>query len=80
MDKLRLIDAFRKSYFMINFIFCKNNGYSSSNTKSYNLCFQSFQIKLKSLLTNCHKKNPKFWTILLLKPEEQPQYRIIVLQ
>ena len=24
--------------------------------KSCNLCFQSSQIKLKSLLTNCHKK------------------------
>lgn len=33
MDKSRLADAFGKSCLMINFMFCKDDGYSPIDTK-----------------------------------------------
>ena len=80
MDKLKFTDAFGKNYLMINFIFCKNNGYSPGNTEILQFMLSKPLNKVKESINKLPQKKLWLWAIFLLKPKKQPQYETIALQ
>lgn len=51
MDQLRLVNVFGKSCLMINSIFSKNNGYSSSDTKILQFMLSELSDEVKESVT-----------------------------
>lgn len=56
MSKLRLIDTFGKSFFIINYIFCTDESYSLSNIEILEFILSEFLKKVKKTIDNLLKK------------------------
>lgn len=65
---------------MINFFFCKNDGYFPNDTEILQLMLLKPPNKIKKSVNKLQQKKLQLWVIFLLKPEGQLQFRIIVLQ
>lgn len=56
MGKSRFINIFRKSYFIINYIFCKNDSYFFGNINILQFILLKFIIKIKKTIDKLQKK------------------------
>lgn len=56
MGKSRFINIFSKSYFIINYIFCKNNSYFFGNINILQFILLKFIVKVKKTIDKLQKK------------------------
>lgn len=67
MSKSKLIDVFSKSYLMINYIFCKDNGYPFGDTNILQFILSELPAKVKEIIDNLLKKIAAVGSFLVKK-------------
>lgn len=71
MGKLRFVDTFGKSYFIISFIFYKDDSYLSGDIEILQFMFFKSPDEVKKSINKLPQKKLRLWIIFLLKLERQ---------